>query len=402
MNLRGEVAIAGVAESELGHTPHLSPLDQMAQAALSALAEAGLRKSDIDGVFSTSAYYNMATVNLCEYLRIVPRYSDSTSTGGCAFVADLGHAAAAICSGLCEVALIAYGSTQRSDGGAFVSRSELLSFEEPIGLLNPISGYALAAQRHMYEYGTTSEQLAEVAVAARDWARLNPKAFMRDRLTVADVLMSPIVSSPLHKLDCCLVTDGGGAVVVTSAERARRLRTRPVYVLGVGESQTHRGITGMSDLTVTPAVHSGRAAFEMSGLGPGDMNFAQLYDAFTINTILFLEDLGFCPKGDGGRFVSGGRIAPGGKLPVNTNGGGLSYCHPGMYGIFTIIEAVRQLRGECGPRQIQNAPFGIAHGNGGMFSAQATCVLGREIPGRTVRTGSVRPGRGPRKEPFPS
>jgi acetyl-CoA acetyltransferase len=236
--------------------------------------------------------------------------------------------------------------------------------------------YALAASRHIHEYGTTREQLAEVAVAAREWAKLNPKAFKRDHLTVEDVLASRMISSPLSLLDCCLVTDGGGALLVTSAERAKDLRKAPVYLLGAGEAHWHRNISQMPDLTVTAAVDSGPRAYEMAGVGPESVDVAMLYDAFTINPILFLEDLGFCEKGEGGAFVEGGRIAPGGELPVNTNGGGLSYNHPGMYGLLLLIEAVRQLRGECGERQVRGARVALAHGNGGVLSSQVTAVLG--------------------------
>jgi acetyl-CoA acetyltransferase len=373
-----EAVIVGVAESDLGVVPGLSPLDLMAQAAIRALADAGLDKREVDGLLAASAYYYMPTVSLGEYLGIVPRYTDSTTIGGSSFVAHLRHAKLAVESGACEVALIAYGSTQRSDGGALVTMAEPLPYEVPHGLPYPIGAYALAARRHMAEFGTTPEQLAAVAVQARAWALLNPKAFMHDRgpLTVADVLASPLIADPLHLLDCCLVTDGGGAVVVTTRERARDLPRRPVRILGAGESHTHRGIMGMPDLTTTAARYSGAQAFAEAGLRPADIDFVELYDAFTINTILFLEDLGFCPKGEGGPFVADGRIGPGGVLPVNTNGGGLSYCHPGMYGIFTIIEAVRQLRGEAGARQVARARVGLVHGNGGTLSSQCTAILG--------------------------
>jgi acetyl-CoA acetyltransferase len=379
MSLKGKAAIVGVAESDSWSTPNLSAVDLMGQATVRALAEAGLTKEDVDGLFSASSYYWQPTITLAEYLGIKPRYTDSSSLGGASFVSYLGHAAGAIAAGLCEVAVIAYGSTQRSDGGRLVSMSEPLPFEAPYGVIHPLSAYALAAQRHMYQFGTTGEQLAEVAVAARQWANLNPKAFALGPLTVHDVLNSRVVATPLHRHDCCLVTDGGGAIVLTSAERARTLKKKPVYVLGAGETSTHRGIMGMPDLTVTGAVQSGHQAFQMAGLKPADMDFAQLYDAFTINTILFLEDLGFCKKGEGGAFVQGGRIAPGGELPVNTNGGGLSYCHPGMYGLFLAVEAVRQIRGEAGERQLSRARVGVVHGNGGTLSAQSTAILGAEI-----------------------
>jgi acetyl-CoA acetyltransferase len=230
----------------------------------------------------------------------------------------------------------------------------------------------------MYQFGTTREQLAEVAVAARKWAQLNPVAFERGDLTITDVLASRMVSSPLTVRDCCLVTDGGGAVIVTSAERARSLRRAPVFILGAAEAHWHKDIFQMPDLTVTAAAESGPRAFSLAGLTPADVDVLQLYDAFSINTLLFLEDLGFCKKGEGGSFVQGGAIAPGGRLPVNTSGGGLSYCHPGMFGIFLIIEAVRQLRGECGPRQSADAHVALVHGNGGMLSSQVTALLGDE------------------------
>ena len=228
----------------------------------------------------------------------------------------------------------------------------------------------------MHQYGTTREQLAEVAVAARRWAQLNPAAFERGELSVDDVLSARMVSSPLTTRDCCLVTDGGGAVVVTSAERARDLRKPPVYYLGAAEAHWHMSISQLPDLTVTAASQTGARAFDLAGLRPQDVDVVELYDAFTINTLLFLEDLGFCAKGEAGDFVSGGGIAPGGHLPVNTNGGGLSYCHPGMYGIFTLIESARQLRGEAGERQVDDAHVALAHGNGGMLSSQVTVLLG--------------------------
>ncbi len=379
MSLRGRAAIVGVAESDLGEVgPGFTPLDLIGQATSRALEDAGLEKEDVDGLFSASAYYHMPTLSDGEYLGIRPRYSDATSMGGSSFVSHLFHAAAAIDAGLCEVALIAYGSTQRSAGGRLVSGSETLLYEAPYKPRYPVSMYALAASRHMHEYGTTREQLAEVAVAAREWAKLNPKAFVRDDLSVEDVLDSRMVSSPLSVLDCCLVTDGGGAVLVTSAERARELRKPPVYLLGAGEAHWHRNISQMLDLTVSAAAESGPRAYRMAKIGPEDVDVAMLYDAFTINTVLFLEDLGFCEKGEGGAFVSGGRISPGGELAVNTNGGGLSYNHPGMYGLLLLVEAARQIRGECGERQVADANVALVHGNGGVLSSQVSAVLGSE------------------------
>ena len=379
MSLRGAVAVVGVAESDLGEVgPGLTPLDLIGQATLRALEDAGLVKSDVDGLFSASAYYHMPTLSVGEYLGIKPRYSDATNVGGSSFISHLLHAAAAIDAGLCEVALVTYGSTQRSDGGRLVSGSETLPYEAPYRPRYPVSMYALAAARHMHEYGTTREQLAEVAVAARGWARLNPRAFMRDDLSVEGVLDSRMVSSPLSVRDCCLVTDGGGAAILTGADRARDLRKLPVYLLGAGEAHWHRNISQMPDLTVTAAAESGPRAYEMAGVGPAHVDVAMLYDAFTINPVLFLEDLGFCAKGEGGDFVSGGRIAPGGELAVNTSGGGLSYNHPGMYGLLLVVEAVRQVRNECGERQVDGAKVSLVHGNGGVLSSQVTAILGSE------------------------
>ncbi|MEU8196534.1 acetyl-CoA acetyltransferase [Microbispora amethystogenes] len=379
-DLRGATAIVGVAESDLGEVgPDRYAIELAAQAAGAALAEAGLTTRDVDGLFCAIAGRGMAPLDVAEYLGIRPRYTDGTMVGGSSFVSHLHHAALAITSGACDVALIVYGSTARSDSGRgrlATGPPELPSYEAAYRPRMPITGYALAAARHMHQFGTTRTQLAEVAVAARRWARLNPKAFVRDPLTVEDVLAARMVSSPLTSLDCCLVTDGGGAVVVTSAARAADLPRPPVYLLGAGEAHWHRAISQMPDLTVTAATESSARAYAMAGVGPEDVDMVQLYDAFTINTILFLEDLGFCAKGEGGDFVSGGRIAPGGDLPVNTNGGGLSYCHPGMYGIFPLIEATRQIRGEAGMRQQPGVTIAVAHGNGGQLSSQVTAVLG--------------------------
>lgn len=379
MSIKGKVAIVGVAETDDWILPHLSPLDMMAQSAKKALDDAGIDKSEVDGLFSASNNYHMPTLSLGEYLGIQPKYTDSSTTGGSSFISYLLHAAAAIEAGVCNVALICYGSSQQSDAGKVVSMSESNPLEDSFGLPYPLGSYALAAQRHMYEYGTTSEQLAEVAVAARKWGALHPNAYKKDLITIEDVLNSTMISSPLRKLDCCLVTDGGGAVVLTSAEKAKTLKKKPVYILGAGESHSHRFINSMPDLTTTAAAISGEQALTMSGVSHSDIDLLMLYDAFTINVILFLEDLGFCKKGEGGAFVEGGRIAPGGELPVNTNGGGLSYCHPGMFGIFLIIEAVHQLRGEAGERQLDKCEVALVHGNGGTLSAQATAVLSNSI-----------------------
>jgi acetyl-CoA acetyltransferase len=374
--LRGSVAIVGLAEFGLGIAPEGStPVDVMGNAALAALDDAGLESADVDGLLAASTQLPWASVSLGEFLGVQPRYSDSTQLGGSSFMAHLHHAALAITGGACEVAVIGYGSTQRSVGRAKASVQEIDPAEAPYRPMNPVTAYALAASRHMYEFGTTREQLAEVAVAARKWAQRNPNAWSTKDLTVQDVLAAPMIADPLGVKDCCLVTDGGAAVVVTSAERARSLTDKPVYLLGAGEAHSHRHISHMPDLVRTSAVDSGARAFEMAGLKPADVDVLQLYDAFTITPILFLEDLGFCAKGEGGPFVSGGRIAPGGELPLNTNGGGLSYQHPGMYGLLAIVEAARQLRGES-TGQVDGAHVALAHGNGGVLSTQCTVVLG--------------------------
>ena len=374
---RGSVAVVGAAESDLGQVaPHTSPLDMMAQATMRALDDCGLKLSDIDGIFSATSQVRLSPLALAEYLRLKPNYFDGTIIGGSSFMSHVAHAQGAIQAGLCEVALITYGSTQRSVSRAAASPREYNYYETPYKPVLPASAYALAAARHMHEFGTTREQLAEVAVAARKWALMNPVAWEKEPLTVEQVLKSRMVSYPLTVRDCCLVTDGGGAIILTSAERAKTLRKKPVYVLGVGEAIGHFTISNMPKLTVTAAAESGPKAFGMAGLKPADVGMLSLYDAFTITPILFLEDLGFCPKGEGGRFVSGGAIAPGGKLAVNTSGGGLSYCHPGMYGLLVLIEAIRQVRGECGQRQVKDCEISLAHGNGGVLSSQCTVLFG--------------------------
>jgi acetyl-CoA acetyltransferase len=382
MGSSARAAIVGVAESDLGRTPGKTVLQLQHQAARAALDDAGFTFDDVDALFCAGNWAWSPNLMLAEYLGIRPRYTDTTNIGGSSFEAHIGHAVAGIEAGLFEVALIAYGSTQRSDrsrnrGGHTFRLSE--QFEPAYGLPTPVGAYALAAMRHMFEYGTTSEQLAEVAVATRKWAMLNEKAFMRDPITIEDVLNSRWIAEPLHLLDCCLVTDGGGAVVVASAERARQARKPPVWIIGHGEAHTHNSITNMPDLaTHQAAILSGRAAFAMAGLTPADIDVVEIYDSFTITVLLTLEALGFCERGEGGAFVSGQRTAPGGPFPLNTNGGGLSYCHPGMYGIFLLIEATRQLRGECGPRQVVGARTALAHGTGGVLSSAATVLLGKD------------------------
>jgi acetyl-CoA acetyltransferase len=329
---------------------------------------------------------------LAEYLGVHPRFTDSTSTGGSSFEVHAEHAAAAIAAGLCDVVVSVYGATpqgdrrragQRRGGGGRPNMmmggpNPAAEWEMPYGLRQPMGPYAMAATRHMALYGTTPEQLAQIAVSTRAWASMNPNARHRDPITIDDVLASPLQCSPLHLLDCCLVTDGGGAWVMTSAERAADLAKPPIYVLGAGTCHDHQMISQMPEVTTTAGVVSGANAFAMAGIKPDDVDLLMGYDSFTITALLHLEDLGFCPKGEGGRFVEDGRTAPGGSFPMNTNGGGLSYTHPGMYGMFLIVEAVRQLRGEAGARQLDSPEVAVAHGSGGVLSCMSTLVLGTE------------------------
>ncbi|MBI5283911.1 MAG: thiolase [Chloroflexi bacterium] len=386
MSLTNKVAIVGADETdEIGIVPNMTPIMMHAQAARNALRDAGIDKSEVDAVF-TCGIGGMASVQVAEYLGITPRYTDSTMTGGSSFVIHVEHAAAAIAAGLCNVALITHGETgfsSRNRRGprqsyGFDSSLPSAQFEMPYGVAGPPSVYAMAAMRHMHQYGTTSEQLAEVAVATRKWAQLNPRAMMRDPLTIDDVLSSRWITYPFHIYDCCLVTDAGGAVVVVGADRARSLKKKPVWVLGSGEASTHQSLIGMPDLTQTPARYSGKAAFEMAGVTHADIDVVEVYDSFTYTALVTLEELGFCEKGEGGAFVSNQRTAPGGEFPLNTNGGGLSYTHPGMYGMFILIEAVRQLRGECGARQVPDARLALVNGTGGLLSATGTLILGRD------------------------
>jgi len=313
--------------------------------------------------------------------------SHSTMTGGSSYEVHVEHAAAAIAAGVCDVVVSVYAATPRSDRArvrarvrrAMAGPNPMVEWDMPYGLRTPMGPYALAAARHMHEFGTTAEQLAQIAVSTREWAALNPRARYRDPLTVEDVLASPLQVSPLHLLDCCLVTDGAGAFVMTSAARARSLPKPPVYVLGAATCTDHAGISQMPDLTTTPGVVSGAKAFAMAGLTPSDVDVLMGYDSFTITALLHLEDLGFCAKGEGGPFAAEGSRGPGrGPLAMNTNGGGLSFTHPGMYGMFLITEAVRQLRGECGARQVEGAQVAVAHGSGMLLSVMSTAVLGTE------------------------
>lgn len=375
MSIRGTAAIVGAAQLDTFATTGRSPVGLMSVAVTRALADAGLTLADVDGLFTASSYYAFPTLTLAENLGIHPRHMDSTALGGCSFIAQLGHAAAAIQAGLCDVAVIAYGSTQRSDAGKLVSMAESSPYEQPYGLMHPIGAFGMVAQRHMAQFGTTSEQLAQYAVSAREWSLLTENAPYPTALTVDDVLDSPVIASPLHKLDCCLVTDGGGAVVMTSADRARDLRSNPVYLLGSGEAVNHRNISQMPDLTATEAARSSQRALQMAGVSIDQIDTAHVYDAFTISLLVLLEDLGFCAKGEGGSFVENGRLAPGGDLALNTNGAGLAQMHPGMLGMFLIIEAVQQLRGDAGRRQVADARLSLVHGMGLTLAAHATAIL---------------------------
>jgi acetyl-CoA acetyltransferase len=381
--------IVGVGTSDLPRAPHLDSVGHHVLAIRRALDDCGLRLSDIDGYCCAGASrLDVAPDDMevmVEYLGLAPTYTDSTMTGGSSFELHVEHAAAAIQAGLCETVLVSYGSDQLSRMGRTLGTAAHWHPNAPVegsaqfeasygGTI--VSAYAMAAQRHMFEYGTTSEQLAMIAVEARANATNNPEAMYRTPITVDDVLTSRLIADPLHKLDACVISDGGGAVVLTTAERARDLRRTPITVLSTGSAQTHWNISTMRDFTTTAATTAGSLAFRRAGLVPEQVDVLLCYDSFTITVLLLLEDLGFCPKGDGGRFVKDGNIALGGSLPVNPDGGGLSALHPGMRGIFLLIEAVRQLRGEA-LNQIQGCQVAMACGVGGWLSCIGAVLLER-------------------------
>jgi len=382
--------IVGIGTSDAPKAPHLNDFMHEAQATQRALMDAGLEKSAIDGFFSSMMPGGMNDpITMAEYLGIDHRAVGGTGIGGAVFEFMTQHAIAAIRDGQCDTALVSYGSALLTKSGRSLGTTSMLKdgeavsgpqqFEAPFGP-GIIPNYAMAARRHMHQYGTTSEQLAEIAVAARAWAAMNPNAMYRKPLTVEDVLASRMIADPLHLFDCCVISDGGAAMIITTAERAADLRQPPIYVLGAAGSQTHWNISEMPDFTTTAAAVCGPRAFAQAGLGPDDMDTVHLYDSFTITALLLLEDLGFCPKGEGGRFVEGGCLAPGGSLAVNTDGGGLSALHSGMRGLFLMVEAVKQLRGEAGESQIPDARFSVACGSGGSLSGMAAVVLGSEAP----------------------
>jgi acetyl-CoA C-acetyltransferase len=382
MSIWGKVAIAGVYEHPTRHAPDKTAYQIHAESARGALEDAGLAVSDVDGLF-TSGVGPIGILSLAQHLNLRPDYLDSQAIGGSSFVSHSLHAAAAIEAGLCSVALVTYGSTAASErfaigtgGGGMGDPAD--HFEAPFGP-TIVGSYALCAQRHMHHYGTTSEQLAEIAVTMRRHAVLNPHAKYREPITVDDVLASRLISSPLHLLDCCMISDGGGAVVLTSRARARDLKKRPVVILGGAEAVRHHGL-GERDLLDIAARQSGPLALSRAGIQHADIDCCMVYDSYTITVLMTLEALGFCKPGEGGAFCADGRLGLGGELPTNTDGGGLSSNHPGMRGIFLVIEATKQLRGERGPAQVGDAEVALVHGTGGMLGQRhsgVTLILGR-------------------------
>ncbi len=377
--LSNRVAIVGVDESdEIGSLPNVSQLSLHLQSIHNAIVDAGLKISDIDGIFTAGQH---SPVLLGESLGITLRYVDSTTVGGCSFIIMVGHALVALHHGLCDVAVVSHGESGRSGTGVTRSRDTSLvgQFEMPYGFGGAPTYFGMITTRHMHEYGTSLENWADVAVSTRAWAGLNPKAKFQDPITVQDVLDSRPMFYPFNLLNICLVTDAGGAVVLTRADRAKDCAKKPVYVRGAGEGAEHTLVTNMQDLPMSRATTiSGNKAFEMAGVSHSDFDHIMLYDAFTSGPPIMLESLGFCKPGEGVSFFEDGKSTPGGSLPINTNGGGLSYTHSGMYGIFPIIEAVRQQRGECGNRQVPGASMSLVNGMGGMLSTAGTIVLSHE------------------------
>jgi len=381
--------IVGIGLSDYPKAPHLDGVQHHVQALQRALEDCGMPKSEIDGYLCAgSPMGNDDVTSMAEYLGIDHRYIDGTMVGGSSFEFHVQHAAAAIKDGICDTVLITYGSDMLSrmgrmlGTGGFGGRGRTagpMQFEAPYGNVL-IGAYAMVARRHMHEFGTTPEQLAEVAVAVRGHAALNPDALYRDPITVEDVVGSRMIADPLHKLDCCVISDGGGAVIMTTAERARDLRQAPVFVLGAAGAASHWNISQMPDFTTSGAAKAGPEAFARAGVGPGDIDCVQLYDSFTITVLMLLEGLGFCGRGEGGPFAASGALRLGGQLPLNTDGGGLSSCHPGMRGIFLLVEAARQLRGQAGPAQVPDCRLALAGGSGGWLSYIGAVILGSEHP----------------------
>jgi acetyl-CoA acetyltransferase len=386
LNVSGRAAIVGAYESPRRDAPNVHPFAIQVECIHAALSQAGLTLGEVDGLCIASGDWaegggvNSVT-EMAEYLGIEPRWFESTDVGGCSYLVHAAHAAVAIAAGLADVVVISYAASPRwwplksPSFDPFVLPAGPGQFELPFAP-TLISAYAMYAQRHMYLYGTTAEQLAQVAVTFRQHAAKNPDAFLGGKsITVEDVLNSSMIASPLHRLDCCVVTDGGGAIVMTSRERAADCRQKPVYLSGFGMATQRTQISQMSRELITPAARTGPRAFEMAGLTPEDIDVVQLYDAFTITPLLALEDLGFCPRGESGRFVADGHLSIGGSLPCNTDGGGLASNHPGKRGLFALIEGVRQLRGEGPGVQVKDAEVALVHGLGGTFCAAATAIL---------------------------
>jgi acetyl-CoA acetyltransferase len=374
------IIIAGAAETNaVGRLPDYSTLQLHVEAAVNAVADAGLTMRDIDGIATVNA---PGPVQVAHALGITPAYMDGTAVGGTSFLLHVRHAAAAIRAGYARTVLITHGESGRSRVGAapFPRGGSSIpgQFEAPYGTVGPTSTFTIPVLRYMKEYGLTHEQLAYVAVAQRKWAARNPRAMFRDLITVDDVLASRLVAWPFHLLECCLVTDGGGALIVTSADRAADFPQPAVHVLGTGESAETPMISQMVDFTESQAFRlAGRAAFAEAGIGVADVNHLMIYDAFAHVPIYGLEALGFVAKGEAGAFIDDGNTEPGGRLPLNTNGGGLSYTHTGMYGMFAIQEGVRQVRGEAAA-QVPDVDISVVVGNGGMFATSGVLVLGRQ------------------------
>jgi acetyl-CoA acetyltransferase len=386
VSLKNKVAIVGAADTEVGVVPNLNATQLYAKAAKLALEDAGITKDQVDGLITCVSFvepYMYHAEMIAEYLQIFPRYCMTAPSGGGTTIAMIHHAASAIVTGMCDTILMTMGDSQLSG----LSRDKAIEamsgaghpqFERPYGPPIP-AFYALLARAHEHAYGTTAAQRAAVAVACRKHASMNPAAQMRKPITVDDVLNSRMIADPLHLLDCSLVSDGGAAIIMTSAERARDFPKKPVYILGVGEGHSHEHVSQAISLTTSAAKEAGERTYAMAGLGPKDVDVAELYDCFTPVVIIELEDLGFCAKGEGGSFVENGRIELGGELPINTHGGLLSHCHPGQPGsMFSVTEAVRQLRGECGPRQVDDAKIALVHGQGGIMSTHCSMLLGNE------------------------
>lgn len=379
---RKTTAIVGAAETtELGKIPHMSELMLHADAALNALDDAGLKVSDIDGV--ATAGENPGT--LAYYLGITPNWVDGTSVGGCSFMLHVRHAMAAIEAGLCKTVLVTHGESGKSRvgvnrGGGRGPTSLNGQFEVPYGVMGPPSMFTIPVLRYLHETGTTMEQLASVAVVQREWAAMNPRAYMKDPVTIDDVLNSRMIAWPFRLLMCCLVTDGGGALIITSAERAKDFPQKPVYILGTGESTETPMVSQMEDFTTSRAFRvAGPAAMASAGVSHSDIDHLMIYDAFAHLPLYGLEDLGFCERGEAGAFIAEGNTRPGGRLPLNTNGGGLSYMHSGMYGMYALQESVRQMRG-IAPAQVEGAEISMCHGVGGMFAASGSIVMSNVAP----------------------